>query len=348
MAQLKTFEDCIAQAGTAKKHLMLGNGFSVSLFPSIFNYKRLAENIESERINMLFDAIDTHDFEFVMRRLLEAVDIVQHYDSSEGITEHIHEDIEELKKTLIHVISKSHPPKPSEITDHQYESCRKFLLNFEEGKTYTFNYDLILYWVLMHFIDDKEKKLPCNDGFDYPYSGEYVPEEERDTSLYWEIGREKNQNIYFIHGAMHIFSDGSDIEKLSYANLGVPLAEQVQQAISQDQFPVFISEGSTDHKLSRIKKNGYLSRTFSSLKSIRGNLFIFGHSIRDEDDHVFDFINQNNKNLKMFIGLYGSPSETHNQVIINKIERWKKAHPSKVFEIYDSSSIDVWGASTGV
>ena len=348
MAQLKTFEDCIAQAGAAKKHLMLGNGFSVSLFPSIFNYKRLAENIESERINMLFDAIDTHDFEFVMRRLLEAVDIVKHYDSSEEITDHIHEDIEELKKTLIHVISKSHPSKPSEITDHQYESCRNFLLNFDEGKTYTFNYDLILYWVLMHFNDDKEKKLPCNDGFGYPYSSEYVSEDERDTSLHWEIGREKNQSTYFIHGAMHIFSDGSDIEKLSYANLGVPLAEQVQQAIDQDRFPVFISEGSTDHKLSRIKKNGYLSRTFSSLKSIRGNLFIFGHSIRDEDDHVFDFINQNNKNLKMFIGLYGSPSEPHNQIIINKIEGWRKSYPSKVFELYDSSSVDVWGASSGV
>ncbi|ELY1973244.1 hypothetical protein SL040_004731, partial [Aeromonas salmonicida] len=39
-----------------------------------------------------------------------------------------------------------------------------------------------------------------------------------------------------------------------------------------------------------MKKNGYLSRTFSSLKSITGSLFIFGHSIRDEDNHVFDFI----------------------------------------------------------
>ncbi|CAA0081237.1 DUF4917 family protein [Zhongshania aliphaticivorans] len=346
MTQLRTFEDCMAQAGTAKKHLMLGNGFSVSLFPSIFNYKRLAENIESERINMLFDAIDTHDFEFVMRRLLEAVDIVQHYDSSEGITEYIHEDIEELKRTLIHVISKSHPPKPSEITDHQYESCRKFLLNFEKGKTYTFNYDLILYWVLMHFNDDKELKLPCDDGFRYPHSDEYVPDEERDTSLHWEIGRESGQSTYYIHGAMHIFSDGSDIEKLSYANLGVPLAEQVKQAIDQDRFPVFISEGSTDHKLARIKKNGYLSRTFSSLKSITGYLFIFGHSIRDEDDHVFDFINQNNRNLKMFIGLFGSPLEPHNQVIINKVERWRKSHPFKTFEFYDSSSVDVWGASS--
>ena len=204
VVHVRTFDECLALAGTGKKHLMLGNGFSVALFPKIFNYKTLAENIESKRISMLFEAIGTPDFEFIMRRLLETVEIVEHYDSSETVNKHINEDIEELKNTLIQVITKAHPPKPSEITEGQYESCRKFLLNFSEGKTYTFNYDLILYWVLMHFRDNKELKLPCDDGFRFPYSDEYVPEEERDTSLHWEIGRESGQSIYYIHGAMHI------------------------------------------------------------------------------------------------------------------------------------------------
>ncbi len=343
MVHVRTFDECIALAGTKKKHLMLGNGFSVALFPKIFNYKTLAENIESERISKLFEAIGTPDFEFIMRRLLEAVEIVEHYESSETINKHINVDIEELKKTLIQVITKAHPPKPSEITDSQYESCRKFLLNFSGGKTYTFNYDLILYWVLMHFLDNNELKLPCDDGFRFPYSDDDVPEEERDTSLHWEIGRERDQIIYYIHGAMHIFSDGSDIEKLSYANFGVPLAEQAKQEIDQDRFPVFISEGTSEHKLARIKKNGYLSRTFSSLKNITGNLFIFGHSIRDEDDHVFDFINQNNKKLRMFVGLHGDPTKTSNKIIINKVGEWIKKYPKKSFEFYDTKSIDVWG-----
>jgi hypothetical protein len=343
VTKIKTFDECLILAKTKKKHLMLGNGFSVALFPKIFNYKTLAENIESERINMLFDAINTHDFEFVMRRLLEAMDIVKHYDSSEEISSSMQGDIEELKKTLIQVITKAHPSKPSEITDDQYENCRHFLLHFKEGNTYTFNYDLILYWVLMHFHENKELKLPCDDGFRYPYTDAYVSEWERDTSLHWEIGREHGQNIYYIHGAMHIFSDGLDIEKLSYTNLGVPLADQVKHAIDQNKFPVFISEGSTKHKLARIKKNGYLSRTFSSLKNITGNLFIFGHSIRDEDDHVFDFINQNNKKLQIFIGLFGDLSQKHNQIIVAKIEGWRKKYPTKVFEFYDSSTVNVWG-----
>lgn len=71
---------------------------------------------------------------------------------------------------------------------------------------------------------------------------------------------EQGQSVYYIHGAMHIFSDGSDIEKLSYSSTGIPLAEQVKVSIAQNKFPVFISEGSTSHKLARIKKNGYLSK----------------------------------------------------------------------------------------
>lgn len=343
MVNVKTFDECLIQAGSAKKHLMLGNGFSISLFPQIFNYKTLADNIKSEHIKKLFNAIGVHDFEFVMRRLLEAVEIIQHYDSSTAITKQILNDIEELKKTLIQVISMSHPPKPSEITNEQYLSCRTFLNYFDEGKIYTFNYDLILYWVFMHFMDSNILKMKCNDGFSYLYSEEFVPEDERDKSLHWEIGRERQQRLYYIHGAMHIFSDGVDIEKLSYADIGVPIAQQVKYAVAKNKFPVFISEGTTDHKLARIKKNGYLSRTFASLKSITGNLFIFGHSIRDEDDHVFDFINQNNKKLNIFIGLYGDIDEEHNKIIIEKIERWRREYPSKTFEFYDSSSIDVWG-----
>ncbi len=153
---------------------------------------------------------------------------------------------------------------------------------------------------------------------------------------------EQGQSVYYIHGAMHIFSDGSDIEKLSYSNTGIPLAEQVQASIAKDKFPVFISEGSTSHKLARIKKNGYLSRTFSSLKSITGTLFIFGHSIRDEDNHVFDFINQNNNKLTIFIGVFGDLDQDHNRKILNKVEMWREAFPKKKFEIYDAATVNVW------
>ena len=47
------FEECleIASENGGKNHLVLGNGFSVALFPKIFNYKVLAEKIKSEKEN---------------------------------------------------------------------------------------------------------------------------------------------------------------------------------------------------------------------------------------------------------------------------------------------------------
>lgn len=334
--EVKTFDECLALRVEGKAtHLMLGNGLSMDIFPNIFNYRTLAENISSEHIKNLFAKIDTNDFEFVMRRLFEADEIIEHYPDTEDLSESLNLDLESLKNTLIQVITDCHPSLPSEISEAQYESCRTFLSNFD-GKKYTFNYDLLLYWVYMHFLEDREKKLHFDDGFRY---GDI----EEDLSVFWEIGRERNQSIYYVHGAMHVFSDGAAIEKLSYNNKGVPLSEQVREAVGKNKFPVFISEGTTDHKLTRIKQNAYLARAFSSLKSIGGNLFIFGHSIRDEDDHIFDYFNENNTGVKrVFISLFGDPTSAENKKTIQKVTGWSETFTRKDFYFYDSATAVVW------
>lgn len=335
--EIKNFEECLGLAQSlakGKKHLMLGNGFSVALFPKIFNYKTLAENIKSDQIKQLFAKINTHDFEFVMRRLSEAAEIVQHYQGGQRIRKALLNDIEKLKKTLIEVISKCHPALPTEIDEKQYISCQRFLAHFDDGKKYSFNYDLILYWVYMYFKDNDKFKLKCDDGF------RHNNEENHDLSVFWEIGREISQSLYYLHGAMHIFSDGSKIEKLSYKNIGLPLAKQVEEAVKSDKYPVFISEGTTDHKLARIKKNGYLARAFSSLKNITGNLFIFGHSLRDEDDHIFSIIRENTKIKQVFISLYGQSD--NNEAIISKVQGWSSGDKNKDYFFYDSESAHVW------
>ena len=99
-----------------------------------------------------------------------------------------------------------------------------------------------------------------------------------------------------------------------------------------------------EHKLKRIKENGYLARSFSSLKSIAGDLFIFGHSIRDEDDHVFDVMNYNRSLKRIFISLFGDQSSENNQKIIQKVNRWRTEYASKGREyiFYDSATAKVW------
>lgn len=332
--QLRTFEDCLKDSDK-KKHLMLGNGFSMGAFPDIFNYKKLFEKLEKMPIKNLFHSIGTNDFEFVMRRLQETMETLHCYENSEKIRENIRTDIDSLKGALISVIAKSHPETPSKLLLQQYHNCRLFLKNFQ-GKIYTFNYDLILYWVFMHFLDDGEYPLKCNDGF-------RSPKQKNQETVVWEIGQEHEQILYYLHGAMHIFSDGASIEKYTWVNTGMKIKDQVRRSINKGKFPVFISEGSTEHKITRIKKNGYLSRGLSSLKSISGNLFIYGHSLRDEDDHVFSVINSNNKVKNIYISLYGVLEKPDNQRIVEKFNVWKESYPKRNYYFYDAESAKVWG-----
>lgn len=336
---IKTFQDCLGIASqiSCNNHLLLGNGFSVDLFPGIFNYKALAERIKSMRIKQLFDQIGTNDFEYVMRKLTGAVEIVRLYPDSVSFCELLKADLEEIKSALISVISESHPPKPNSITNQQYNYCHAFLSHFK-GKKYSFNYDLLLYWVYMHFIDheDKEKRLECDDGFRHP--------EKEQSIVTWEIGMEHEQNVYYLHGAMHIFSDGNIIEKYTWINDGRTITEQVRGSINSQKYPVFISEGTMKHKMARIKDSSYLGRAFSSLKSISGNLFIFGHSLRDEDDHVFNYINVKSRVKNIFISIFGDPNTVDNQRIFKKVLQWQQKFKKKNYYYYYSNSANVWGS----
>lgn len=332
-----TFSECIEIANNSggNKHLVLGNGFSADLFPNIFNYRVLAERVTSSRIKRLFSELQTNDFEYVMRKLTDALQLIRAYSEGVAVATSIESDLNELRNTLIGVINQSHPANPQAISAAQYAQCREFLSNFNEGKKYSFNYDLLLYWVFMHFLDDRKKILKFDDGFRHP---------ENDQSIVtWEIGREHGQNVYYIHGAMHIFRDGGTVEKYTWVNSGKTISEQVRESINKQKYPVFISEGTTEHKLSRIQDCSYLGRSFSSLKSIRGSLFVFGHSIRDEDDHVFHYINSQNTYLKnIFISLFGDKQSADNQRVINKVKRWGEEHTDKNYHFYDSASANVW------
>lgn len=336
MEYIHNFEDCINET-TNKRHLILGNGFSVDIFPNIFNYKKLAEKISDPNIKAIFSEFDTTDFEFVILKLTESLRILDYYDKSKVIYSKVKNDAEKLKEILISVITESHPENPTSISDTQYLSCYEFLKYFEEGRRYTFNYDLLVYWVYMHFLDNGQYKLNNDDGFRTDVDNSFM--------VTWEIGREHQQNLYYLHGAMHIFKDElGRIQKYTWRNGDKTIGLQVKESIENGQFPVFISEGTQEHKLKRIKENGYLARSFSSLKSIAGDLFIFGHSIRDEDDHVFEVMNSNRSIKRIFISLFGNQSSENNQKIIHKVNHWRSEYTSKGREyiFYDSASAKIW------
>lgn len=338
--EIKSFDECMAEPHSGNKHLMLGNGFSVSLFPNIFNYSKLKEAASKNGLQPLFDKFNTNDYEFVMRKILDAKHVLSVLENEDKVLMQKLDDIyQKLSNTLIDTIANSHPDTPSSITEDQYKSCYNFLNKFGGGKIYTFNYDLLIYWVFMHFKDDPTVYFPCDDGFRLSTN---------DTDrIVWEIGAERSQSLYYIHGALHISSDNQVIEK--YVWHEKTIVEQVRDNLACGKLPIFVCEGSCEHKKERIHSNGYLARSFASLKSIGGSLYIFGHSIRDEDDHVFELILNRNTSLRnIYIGIYGDFESDSNKKIITKVERWESEQKNlqekkrKKITIFQSADVNVW------
>ena len=100
-------------------------------------------------------------------------------------------------RVVVQAIAQNHPEGPFEITDEQYGACRGFLANF--NTTYSLNYDLLLYWVLMH--TEMEPAINNDDGF-------RTPEDEEDADyVTWEVENTDRQNIFYLHGALHFFDE---------------------------------------------------------------------------------------------------------------------------------------------
>eukprot|EP00493_Phyllostaurus_siculus_P028034 UN28382 len=96
-------------------------------------------------------------------RALEAAEIVcDKYAVDQVKIDEIKSDQEQLKNSLIQVISQTHPLRSSNVTVQQYESAKPFIIQFE--KIFTLNYDLLLYWIVNKF-DIDPQGYHTDDGF---------------------------------------------------------------------------------------------------------------------------------------------------------------------------------------
>lgn len=165
--QLLSFDDALAQTVGMKRHLLLGNGFSIALFPDRFRYGSLLEEADFTELaeaRQAFDALTTTDFEVVIHALHQAVALLPLYSPGTDAVGRMSNQAGALKELLVQAIAGRHPERPSDINELQYLSCRQFLAHFAgeprdrhrsggkdlRGNIYSVNYDLLLYWVLLH------------------------------------------------------------------------------------------------------------------------------------------------------------------------------------------------------
>lgn len=338
---LLTFNDAIDEVKLrgVQPHVLLGNGFSISCRPDIFLYGKLFERADfsslSPYVKGVFAALKTQDFERVIKVLRDARLALLAYSAPAELINQLEVDANGLRELLVQTIADSHPAWPGEIDDAEYRSCRTFLSHFK--CVYTFNYDLLLYWAQMHVemgeypaSDDGFRK--CQDNFD----AEYVT---------WEPSQSHEQNTWFLHGALHVFDSGTEVQKYTWSNTGTRLIDQIRDAISKDYFPIFVSEGTSAEKYARIRHSDYLAKAYRSFCSIQGTLFILGHSLAENDEHYLKAI-ERGKVSQLYVGLHGDPMSPGNQAIVrraNLMSTKRVRSPKLGVAFFDSATAEVWG-----
>lgn len=322
-----------------RKHALLGNGFSIACRPDIFLYGKLFEQADFSKLSpsaqKAFEALNTQDFEKVIKTLRDTKLVLQAYDGVPSkLLETLQKDADGLRELLVHTIASSHPGWPGEISDHEYGACREFLANFDS--IYTLSYDLLLYWAQMHTEGGADPA--SDDGFRKPeddFEADYVT---------WEPSNSHHQNTWFLHGALHLFDAGIEIQKYTWVNTGVRLIEQIRDALKRNSFPIFVAEGTSNEKLIRIRHNDYLAKAYRSFIEITGALFIYGHSLDENDDHFLKRI-EKGKLSQLYVGIYGDPDSGSNKAIINRANRMAipRKRASLIVTFFDAASANVWG-----
>jgi hypothetical protein len=344
--ELTSFEESIALAeGAGNKHLMLGNGFSIALRPDIFTYRTLFDRAQdseklSEELAKVFHALGTTDFERVMEALENAAVLVSLYeDKTPDLAKWLRRDAKRLRNVLAETIAEHHPTRPYDIKPEQYASCKRFLANFD-GCIYTLNYDLLLYWTLMQ--SEIQPEVESDDGF-------RDAQEREQEYVVWDVQNTNKQRVYYLHGALHIYDAGAELKKFTWSKTEIALVDQIKQSLAKREYPLIVTEGASSQKLDRIQHSGFLNRGYRSFAGIGGCLFIYGHSLAENDEHLLKLIDKG-KTKRIFVGIFGDPASETNQKVIARAkqfsDRRRKGADAEVY-FFDAQSAHIWDDTGG-
>jgi hypothetical protein len=353
---LLSFEAAIADSERyAKRHLLLGNGFSIACRADIFHYGSLyaqADFSEVPEVQAVFEALGTQDFEAAIRALENASRILPGYAPHDAAAAaKMLEHAAALKEILVQTIAGNHPNIPPDIPEEKFWACRRFLANFLSGRkagcVFTLNYDLLLYWALMHdYISFRERiALTKNDGF-----GNDEDDPDADYVVWQGETGAHDAKVHFLHGALHLFDSGPELKKYTWVRKQVPLIEQARQAIAADAYPLFVAEGTSVQKKAKIRHYAYLYQGFKQFTAnVRVGthcVFVFGHSLAENDDHILTRMGRG-RFPKLYVGIYGDENTPDNRRIMARATALARpreaAYPLEV-AFYDAASARVWGA----
>lgn len=173
--------------------------------------------------------------------------------------------------------------------------------------------------------ESHEEKLDnINDSF---FGEDYKPES---ASL---------QNIFFLHGAFHIYQKKTLIRKITQKQ-NKALYQRLEDIInSEEEDIICVLTGTSEEKSAAIQANEYLNNNLTKLSSLHGSLVVFGSSLDENDKHIFNQINQSN--IKT---IYISSTQDK---IKSDAKKAKLAFPKKQLQFFDYKTVSYELGSNG-
>lgn len=251
--EIWSYEDVLKDLATnnpgIKRNLLLGNGFSRVFADQVFSYTSLFDkakgNFNANILSVFAKAGETN-FERALRTYDDALWLMDKY--GEKIESSVQKDRDQIRTTLIDIISQNHPEDQSILSKDSKEKTFSFLAQFKN--IFTTNYDFILYWMSLYKLDEEGS---WDDGF--RKKGGVLKFNEFEGEFC----------IYYLHGALHLVRREDVLSKLSWKDNGDRLKNLITASITEGVYPVFVAEGDSEKKKAQIKSDYYLRECWEAL-----------------------------------------------------------------------------------
>jgi hypothetical protein len=136
------------------------------------------------------------------------------------------------------------------------------------------------------------------------------------------------QNLFFLHGAFHIYKDKNKIKKIT-SKTDKALYSRLEEVINEDRKEI-VTVFQTMDKQNTINENEYLKYCYDKLKTLRGSVVIIGSSLAENDKHIFNSINDSSVE-KVYISTFGDERLTY--------EKASNYFDKKQIVLFDAKSI---------
>ena len=232
--------------------LILGNGASMAIHAG-FGYSSLREAAKDKghitpQVADIFRAFDTNDFELVLRRLWEATLVNKALGVEPGRVEQAYQQVRTALISTVRDIHISH-----EDAKRHFTPMFQFMKSFDT--VFSLNYDLLVYWAMM--ASQGELRRWFKDGFQE--GGVFREDWE---TLRKPYGADGTTLVFYPHGSLLTArrEDYTEGKLTLPPGVGATLLDRILQLWETGSAsPLFVSEGTAEHKKMSIANSNYLS-----------------------------------------------------------------------------------------